>query len=280
MVATGSGSDDQATARSSAFGDAAMADGVEQEPSLFDAYWSVFEEIAATGDPRDSSLLEACHRLRYQVYVTERGFEDPNDHAEGLEKDPFDPFSDHALLRHRQSGEFAGTVRLVLPQQLDRAVCYPIQLVCTDPLLEDPQRFPLERMGEVSRFCISKNFRRRVTDATYPDEIEQPPKDAVNQRRVIPFMMIGLIEGLVRMSVEHGVTYWCAAMEPQLLRLLTRIGIHFDHIGPVVDYHGRRQPCYKHLPTLLDRVHDEHPEIWEVLTMQGRYAERLRELDS
>ncbi len=34
------------------------------------------------------AMMEAIHRLRYQVYVEEYGYEKPEDHPDGLEKDP------------------------------------------------------------------------------------------------------------------------------------------------------------------------------------------------
>jgi N-acyl amino acid synthase of PEP-CTERM/exosortase system len=33
-------------------------------------------------------------------------------------------------------------------------------------------------------------------------------------------------------------------MEPRLARSLRFVGIQFDKVGPVVDYHGRRAPYY------------------------------------
>jgi putative hemolysin len=39
------------------------------------------------------SIIEAVHRLRYQVYVEEYGYEKAEDHPGGLEKDKFDPSS-------------------------------------------------------------------------------------------------------------------------------------------------------------------------------------------
>ena len=33
------------------------------------------------------------------------------------------------------------------------------------------------------------------------------------------------------MSVREGMTHWAAVMEPALLRLLTRLGIHFNPLG-------------------------------------------------
>jgi N-acyl amino acid synthase of PEP-CTERM/exosortase system len=75
----------------------------------------------------------------------------------------------------------------------------------------------------------------------------------------------------VRMSIENGITHWCAVMEPTLLRLLTRLGIHFEPIGPMIEYHGRRQPCYIPLEVLLPRVQRERPDVWDVITRGGKH---------
>jgi N-acyl amino acid synthase of PEP-CTERM/exosortase system len=66
------------------------------------------------------------------------------------------------------------------------------------------------------------------------------------------------------------MTHWAAVMEPALLRLLTRLGIHFNPLGPLVEYHGRRQPCWIELGVMLDRVHAERPDVWDVITEGGR----------
>ncbi len=168
----------------------------------------------------------------------------------------------------------AGTVRIVLHDPACPEQSFALQRICQDPLIRDPVRFPVERMVEISRFCISKAFRQRKGDGLYPGSNE--PSADQDQRRLIPNMTLGLIEGLVRMSLTHNVDYWCAMMEPTLLRLLTRLGIHFDKIGPIVDYHGRRQPCYIPLDTMLERVHDERPDVWDVLTEGGRHWEALQ----
>jgi N-acyl amino acid synthase of PEP-CTERM/exosortase system len=172
----------------------------------------------------------------------------------------------------------AGTVRLILPDTEKPEQSFPMQCVCHEPIMKDPERFPVSTMGEVSRFSISKHFRRRQTDTAYPDTLDEQGEEILSKseiRQIMPHITLGLIEGLVRMSVENGVTYWCAAMERQLLRLLTRIGIYFDNIGPPVDHHGIRQPCYRNLPELLDRVKEERFDVWEVITNNGAHVKRL-----
>jgi N-acyl amino acid synthase of PEP-CTERM/exosortase system len=221
----------------------------------------------------DEALREAVFRLRYQVYCVENPFEDPAENADGLEQDILDARAVHALLLHKRSGLWAGAVRLILPNEADPAHSFALQEVCSDPLISDPQQFPVLQMAEVSRFCISKEFRKRQGDWIYPQSNE--PEASEDERRVIPNMTLGLIEGLVQMSIDHGVRYWCAAMERPLLRLLARLGIHFQDIGPLVEYHGRRQPCFLRIDTMLEQVREERPDVWEILTDGGRHWNRL-----
>jgi len=255
----------------------------DQQPSeqpqqrLRDAYWQWFQAI-----PANTELLRhESFRLRYQVYCVENPFENPDEHPGEAETDHYDSRAVCTNLIHRPSGITAGTVRLVLPLLEDPNSSFAVQEACKEPFFRDPSSFPIGRAAEISRFCISKDFRRRQGDGLYPRYEELDQQDATMlEKRVIPNMTLGLIEGLVRMSVENGVIYWCAMMEPALLRLLTRMGIHFEHIGPLVDHHGRRQPCFIKLSTLLERVRREQQEIWDVLTDDGAHADALEALEA
>ncbi|MCP5373312.1 MAG: PEP-CTERM/exosortase system-associated acyltransferase [Hyphomicrobiales bacterium] len=246
--------------------------------ALIDVYDRYFEVI----DADSPALLEECHRLRYQVYVVENTFEDPNEHPGGLERDDFDSHASHCLLVHRPSGAFAGTVRLILPLADAPGGSFPFQDVCREPVIDDPRRFPALKMGEISRFSISKRFRQRRTDTMYPDALdENVGRNPVNGdfRRVIPHMTLGLMEGIIRMCVHNGLSHVCAVMEPQLLRLLARVGIRFDPVGPLIEHHGTRQPCFRHLLTLLDEVKANRPDVWAVMTKGGQHVEALLKLE-
>jgi N-acyl amino acid synthase of PEP-CTERM/exosortase system len=83
-------------------------------------------------------------------------------------------------------------------------------------------------------------------------------------------MTLGLMSIAVEFMVDHGIDYVCAVMEPTLLRLLTRLGIHFERLGPPVEYHGLRQPVYRHLGDLLAQIRHERPDVWAVITDRGR----------
>jgi N-acyl amino acid synthase of PEP-CTERM/exosortase system len=242
-----------------------------EEESLKEVYVRYFETVIARSDQQ----LAAAHKLRYQVYCVENAFEDPADNPDGLERDLYDSRATHCLLMHRESGTVAGTARLVLPSSREPDSSFPLQSICDDPLIRNRSAFPINRMAEVSRFCVAKKFRRRHNEGAYGRY--ESDMDLEANRRLIPHITLGLIEGLVRMSLEQGIDYWCATMEPSLLRLLRRMGIHFDDVGPRVDYHGIRQPCFQRLDQFLKRVGIERPDVWDVLTDDGRHWMSLQE---
>lgn len=194
------------------------------------------------------ALREKVFRLRYQVYCVENAYEDPAGHPDGLERDAYDGHAAHSLMVDRFSGVSVGAVRIVLPRPgaLDRS--FPVQQVCLDRRLHDPALLPLDRYAEVSRFCISKAYR---------------------QRHQVGQAKLGLIRAAIGMTIQHGLTHWCAVMEPWLLRLLRQLGIEFDPVGPLVDYHGRRQPCVVSLHAMLERVWQERPDVWMAITNKG-----------
>lgn len=241
---------------------------------LIDAYSRYFEAILVDDDPK---LLHEVYRLRYHVYCVEHQFENPDDFPDQLEHDKFDVRSLHSLLIHRPSGTIAGTVRLIIPDACSAAKPnLPIDQLCRDPAWLELPPTMRNRMGEVSRFAVSKSFRRRIGEAGSPTAVTDESLEAMDSarrdmkdRRLAPHITLGLIESLMRMSTQAGVTHWCSVMERALLRLLKRIGIHFENLGPEVDYHGKRQPCFQDVSVLLERVKQERFDVWEVLTRRG-----------
>jgi len=246
----------------------------DNEERLFDAYSRYFVAVLAD----TPALKDVAYALRYQVYCVEHRFENPDEHPDGKEKDAYDEHSVQSLLIYRASNTVAGTVRLILPTAHDHIGSLSIAKACDESLLWDPQQMPRSSTAEVSRFAVSKDFRRRLGERGSPSGVTSlslrnaaGPPNPLSDKRLAPHITLGLIGTLVKMSADHGVTHWCSVMERALLRLLARIGIHFVNIGPEVEYHGRRQPCYADLDELLARVRRERPDVWEVITDKGRF---------
>ena len=219
--------------------------------------------------------LDEAHRLRYQVYCVETGFEDPGRHPSGREYDGFDRRSAHSLTRHRPSGDYVGVVRLVLPDVHDPHAPFPLEARSADAIdrtIVDPRRLPRDSLAEISRFAVPKGGRRPNAEASgcrgVSEQTDDPdPKPSCT---LLPHVTIGLFAGIVRISAERGITHWYAIMEPSLFRLLTRFGIHFQPIGPLVDYHGLRQPALGVADEVLTGIHRERPDVWGIITCGGR----------
>ncbi len=198
-------------------------------------------EVADTPEKR-----EAAYRLRHQVYCTERGYESGQGR---LETDRFDERAGHALLTQLSTGRVVGTVRLVAPDLAARdpvALDVPMQHVCPPGLL---RALPRCRIGEISRFAISKELRDDAASA-------------------MP-LRLGLLRGIVELSATMQLGAWCAIMERSLMRLLRISGVHFQPLGPAIEYRGLRQPLWGRIDDVLGRMKRDCPIVWNYITDFG-----------
>lgn len=232
---------------------------------LYENYFQWFRVCLAT-TPQE---LEEAYRLRYQVYCVETGFLPVEDNPGGLERDSFDDHSDQGLLMHRPTGLTAGCVRLVNPNP-DKDN-YGLPAIGGSPALEAlGDKLPLATTGEISRFSVSKAFRQRQNDNLFGNLGEEQREHLQRQmRRAIPHITLGLMQCIVAMTLRQNLTHWCAIIDPLLLRLLSRLGIHFHHVGELVEFHGLRQPVYSSVDDLMSGIYRERQDIWEVLTDRG-----------
>lgn len=188
------------------------------------------------GDP----LIDEVYRLRYKVYIEEWGFEDPEDHPTGIEKDLFDDTSVHFIAMREADKSVIGTVRVIY----NSAFGFPMEK--HSKITSDLTGYDRNLFGEISRLAVSKEYRKRATDrGIYDGEI--PPDINFNQlmedrRKNDNAIIIGLYKCVYHESVERGLTHLYAVMAKGLYLLLKRIGITFDPIGPEVNYHGLRTP--------------------------------------
>jgi N-acyl amino acid synthase of PEP-CTERM/exosortase system len=208
--------------------------------------WDRYFEVVPALTP---ALLDQVYALRYQVYCVEHSFEDPAKHPTGRETDCHDPFSQHVAVVYRPSGEVVGTGRLI--SRSGGAVPYlPLLSLLGQDAQAELRHYPLDHMAEISRYVVSKSFRRRKGEAEFPD-VGYSPLDAETSRRLMPHLTLGLIRGLLQLGVSRHVLYFSACMRPALLRLLRQLGLEFKPIGPLVNYHGLRQPCVASVHDLL-----------------------------
>jgi N-acyl amino acid synthase of PEP-CTERM/exosortase system len=193
-------------------------------------------------------LIREAYELRYQAYCVERGFLTGQN---GIERDEYDDFARHAVVRWRQTREAVGTVRLVMPKESTGTDSYPIQQLIDATLLRG---IPLSATGEVSRFALAKQQTKHMRSMSAGS---------------CSLLRLALIQAAVWMSAEAGHTHLLAVMEPTLLRLLRATGMHFMPLGPLVDYHGPRQPVVAELVPALKRLAAEQAVVWDFVTQGG-----------
>lgn len=213
-----------------------------------------------TAHANTPQLIEMSFALRYQVYCLERQFENPAEHANFLEKDEFDNHSVHNLIFYRPWAKPIGTVRIILADP--RSDRLPVQKLLREGGIDPSCYFESENTAEISRFVISKQFRRYCSSHLF--KAEKPAPEQLHN-----FPCLGLFQCILRQSLDLGISTLAAVMEPRLLRLLASMGIRFTPVGPLVNYHGVRQPSFFHIPQMLNALACERPTNWAVVTNDG-----------
>lgn len=207
--------------------------------------------------------LMEIFKLRYKVYCEEWGFEKPEEHIGKVEFDEFDEHSVHFAAEERNTNQLIGTVRIILNSEKG----FPIERRCEiDTNLSHIER---DRVGEISRLAISKEYRRRLADrftfdavaGCYPKE----PEISIERRRSQE-IVIGLYKCIYVEGKRIGLTYWYAIMAQGLFLLLQRMGIVFIPIGPEIDYHGVRRPFLGPIEEMERTLLRENPELFREFT--------------
>jgi N-acyl amino acid synthase of PEP-CTERM/exosortase system len=219
---------------------------------------ALHDEILTTFTVRiadTDALRQQAFRLRHQVYCVENAFEPRR--ADGLETDDFDERAPHALLFHRAAEAPLGTVRLVLPRPGATTGTLPMHAVCPSSLFVRA-RLPTAGTAEISRFALSRERVSLLQQTTGPDE----------SRHVLSFASLGLLAALRQIARAHEITHFAAIMEPSLRRRLAMIGLPLVEMGPPVNYHGVRIPCYTRIDQLEMRLKRLRPDLFPVLTAE------------
>ncbi len=221
------------------------------------------------GVVKNGDVLKDTFRMRHEVYVQEFGFENPEDHPNGLETDPYENDSIHfACLNENNS--VVGTIRLVL----DSDKGFPIEhAVQTSFVGEKPDR---SQIGEISRLTVSKDLRRRKEDGMYgvesylqkkeggvlPDDGTIP--DEMKGRKN-PIIVLGLYQVMYHESRRRGLTHWYMITEEKVFFALKKYGFLFHQIGEPVEYHGKRIPYLGIVEENERKLLNESPDMLKIM---------------
>ena len=199
----------------------------------------------------NETLKESSYNIRHKVYCEELSFEEENDHQR--ESDEFDAYATPCLIRHKASQNLAGTVRLVRPTEPEQLL--PIEKYCLDSITHktlSPSNFDRKDVCEISRLAVPKEFRKRQMDRFSGAALGVINENTYSEDelRCFPFIAIGLYFSAAAMVIHYDIKHTYVMMEPRLARSMSFVGIQFEQVGPVVNYHGKRAPYYIN-PSLL-----------------------------
>lgn len=219
----------------------------------------------------DSEFLKKeIYKLRYDVYVSEFGFEKKEDHPTGLEEDIYDHHSVELAAIEKideNTEKVIGTIRLILHSENG----FPIENVAPiDFIGEKP---PIDKIAEISRLTISKEYRRRQKDGLYGVESylklseggTLPNGERLMQERVRiqPFLVLGMFKELYHVSKKLGITHWYMITEKKLWYALKRFELIFRQIGKPVHYHGLRIPYLGIVEEIERNLMNKHMDFYK-----------------
>lgn len=231
----------------------------------FDEYFEI--KLADTEDLKNES-----YKIRHTVYAEELGWEPIN--PDGIEVDECDPYAFSILLVHKRTGNFAGTVRLVIPPSAKPDSKLPFELHCADTLIRDvvdPDTIMRGSFGEISRLSVPNQFRRRLDEKNKPFVINELVGGDVfseEERRNFPNIAIGLYLSVIAMVNMCNHSHMFVVVEPRLNKRLKRLGLNFQQCGEEMDYHGIRALFCLERKDFTGNLNPEVLELYQLLEKQ------------
>ena len=219
------------------------------EESISNFFFSRYELVIANED----NEKQVSYKTRHKVYCEEMNFEQKN--AAAIEKDKYDDRAINCYIKHRPTGECAGTIRLVLPTEAGLSL--PLEEKCAEAF-EDCALLPSScdptSICEISRLAIPREFRVRqmrskILPADKLEKIKQKKSTTFNVEH-FPYLSIALYLMATSICQHLNVKHAYVLMEPKLARRMKAFGIHFNPVGDAVEFNGKRVP-YRLSPQVL-----------------------------
>lgn len=239
------------------------------------SFLKAYEDTFALVRAETPALKEQVFQLRYDVFCRENKFEKPPYDGDVFEYDAYDDRSVHYLLMHKASGEAAGTLRVILPNDEYPSESFPAQKLVAHPLLHSDSK--TLTLCEISRFCMAARFRRRQHDgrllsAYYDQDVVQGQKNGRPAlfRRVIPYAQAALLRGAFETALESRIMEGVWMVDTNHLESLKKIGFDVRPLGPHVNHHGGQQPVIFNIKNVLDSMRAVNPHCWDVVSDRGR----------
>jgi putative hemolysin len=165
--------------------------------------------------------VREAQRLRFRVFAEEMGAVLPS-RNEGIDRDIFDPYCEHLLVREEDTGEVVGTYRILTSDQARRIGGYysedEFDLTRLSPLRD--------RLLEVGRSCVHPDFRSGSTIGLLWSGLAQFMRSG-NYEYVMGCASIGMADGgHAAASLYNSVSR--TALSPIEYRVFPRCALPLD----------------------------------------------------
>jgi N-acyl amino acid synthase of PEP-CTERM/exosortase system len=236
---------------------------------MFDEF---FEAVLA--DDEDSR--DAHHRLRYQVYCRETGFESASEFPDGRERDEFDGSATAFLVRSRVSGEWIATMRLIVGQVAQLPVA---------SFLDPEERTSPVLAGEISRFCVSPRYRRRTTQEVrisrsasscspkqrFAAQHESPESVGSLLESRDPWILIGLLRAVRQYTDERSILRCLFLAADSMASAVRAAGFSISEAGPEVEHRGWRRAYRFHWNAAEAGLEERSPVVARMFGRRPAY---------
>ncbi|MBS0513290.1 MAG: PEP-CTERM/exosortase system-associated acyltransferase [Proteobacteria bacterium] len=217
----------------------------------------------------DDELKDAVYRVRHSVYCEDLHFEAVR--ADHREIDVHDAHSVHCLLRTvSEPYHPVGCTRIVLADPSDPDAPLPFEETCAaslDRSILDPARLPRDRIAEISRLAVHRNYRRRKGEEHGPVQIHEEDFASGDQPR-FPFIPTSLLLGAVALAERSGIDTVFVLTEPRLAAHFAKLGVEVIQIGSPIEHRGLRIPSVMHVEEIIRNMRRILHPLWHVVREQ------------
>lgn len=239
--------------------------------NLGETFSQYFEILPAL----DAATRAEVFHIRHEVYCRDLGWEPLR--ADEQESDAYDAHSVHLLLRRRGGGELVGCTRMILTNPAAPEQLLPVEQSCAavlDHRVFNPASVARERLAEVSRLAVMRQFRQRKGEAESAGSMSSDDFESRGEQMRFPFIPVGLYLGAAAVAKRFGRDHVLVLTEPRLAVHFARIGFAIYPIGGAVEHRGVRVPSLLYTDKVIAGLRPLIRPLYEVIeaSVAAQYA--------
>jgi N-acyl amino acid synthase of PEP-CTERM/exosortase system len=200
---------------------------------MFDSRYELY-----LADTTESRALH--HRVRYQVFCVERGFEQAEAFNDYQELDRWDAHSHHFVVQDRESGAGVAAMRIVLPTAHRQLPVEDLGCITSPPTVIDGRH----EVAEVSRICMVRD----VTSSGQHLGVQAVSRGEESE------VLWGLIRAIYRYTLDQEIPHLYMLVTRPFARLLKHLGMDCIQVGEAIEHRGLRVPYLVDVNASWERV--------------------------